>query len=483
LPVLTGGPRDLPEKQQTLRATIAWSYDLLPPVEQESFARLAVFAGGCTIEAAEELANAELDTVHALVDKSLLSQMNDRVWMLETIREFALERLEESGEAVRLRQRHAESFLSLAEEMGGRLRGQDVRLALDRLAAEHENLRAALEWVLSRGELELEVRLATSLQPFFEARGHFAEGRRWLEAGLRRPDELPADVRANAAYCLGRFAELLHDHRRAAALHAEAVDLFRLTHDCEGLARALIELATAERRQGHLERAEPLTTESVALARTLGDPVLLSDALFGAARMALDRGERPRGRALVEEALTLRRKVADAIGMSVALVTLGWLDLAEGDLGLAADEFDEALALAREVDDIESIAYALDNRGLVALRLSDHTRAANLFVEGLALASAMGDRRLVAECLAGMAAAVATNHPERTARLLGASEGIHQALGTPFNEDEEWILERFVDEARTDVGEDRFSAEWAKGRAMSLDEAVAYAGAARRTSV
>jgi tetratricopeptide (TPR) repeat protein len=191
--------------------------------------------------------------------------------------------------------------------------------------------------------------------------------------------------------------------------------------------------------------------------------------------MALNREDRRGARALFQESLGLPRKAADAIGISVSLVTLGWFNLRDGDLSHATDQFAEALALARDADDIESIVYALDNLGLVALRLSDYDRARELFAEGLELASGMGVRGLIAECLAGAAAAAGgSGNPDRLARLLGACEAIHEAIATPFNEDEEWILERFIEEARTELGEDLFSAAWAKGKAMSLEEAVAY---------
>jgi predicted ATPase/DNA-binding SARP family transcriptional activator len=475
LPLLTGGPRDLPERQRTLRATLDWSYGLLTVEEQELFARLAVFAGGSTMEAAEEVADADVDALQALVDKSLLGQRDDRFWMLETIREFALERLEESGQAEQLYRRHAESFLNLAERTDSGLRGPDSRLRLDRIAADHDNFRAALGWMLTQGDLELEVRLAASLQPYFEARGHVSEGRRWLEAGLGRADELPFGVRAKAVYCLGRLVELSGDDRQAAALYVEASELFRVANDRAGVMKALTELADSERREGNLGRAETLTNESVELARTIDDSVARSDALHSAAWMALKREDRSRARALFQESLGLRRDAGDAIGTSVSLVTLGWLDLEDGELGVAENQFAEALALARAVNDIESIVHALDNLGLVALRLSDYNRAEDLFAEGLELASAMGDRGLVAECLAGMAAAGGSGNPDRLARLLGASEGIHEALDTPFTEDEIWILERFVEGARTDLGQDLFSTEWAKGKAMSPEEAVAYA--------
>jgi predicted ATPase/DNA-binding SARP family transcriptional activator len=448
LPVLTGGARDLPERQRTLQATIEWSYDLLTPEEQELFARLAIFAGGFTIEAAEEVADADVDLLQALVDSSLLWQTDDRFSMLETIREFALERLERSGRAEQLRWGHAESLLNLAEDTETGLRGPDFRVRLDRLAAEHDNFRAALAWMLSQGELELELRLAASLQQFFEARGHFTEARRWLEAGLQRADELPVVVRARAVYSLGRFVELSGNFRRAAALHAEAAELFRLTGDEAGVVRALIQRAGTEAKAGSLERAETLIEESFELARALGDSLPLSDALHEAAWMAIDRGDRSRARVLIEESLGLRRQMGDPISTSVSLAVLGWLNRTEGELGLAARHLDEALVLAREANDIQSIAEALAGRGLVALGLCDHERAADLFAESLTLASAMGDRELATECLAGMAAAAGANgHPDRLAQLLGASESVHEAFGAPFTEGEEWILERFVEES------------------------------------
>jgi tetratricopeptide (TPR) repeat protein len=329
--------------------------------------------------------------------------------------------------------------------------------------------------MLARGELELETRLAASLQQFFEARGHWSEGRRWLEAGLHRVNELPVSVRAKAVYSLARFIHGSGDHSRAGALYTEASELFRQAHDDAGVVRALALLGWTERYAGDLERAEALAEESIALARTIDDSQALSDALHGAGLTALKRGDRRRAQALIQESITLSREIGDAIRISVSLVALGWLNLADGDLGLATTQFDEALLLAREVNDTEAIASALNNLGLLALRLSDYDRADELFAESLALASAMDDRELIAGDFAGLAAAGANKHPDQLARLLGASEGVHEAVGITFDKDEEWIRERFGEAARTELGEDLFSTEWAKGKGMSLEQAVEYA--------
>jgi tetratricopeptide (TPR) repeat protein len=401
---------------------------------------------------------------------------DDRFWMLETIQEFALERLEESGEEEQLRRRHADWFLGLAERADSERRTPDLRLWLDRLAADHDNFRSALEWMLALGEVEPAVRLASSLQPFFEARGHFTEGRRWLEAGLQRTKKLPVAVRAKAVYGLARFAHGQGDYGQAAAQFTEASELFRVTHNAAGVLQALTGLGGAERRCGDLERAEALGRATIELARTLGDSWDLSSALHSAALTAYHRRDHTRARALGEESLELRRAIEDVLGTPISLDLLGWITLVEGDLGRAAILLEEALSLARDVNDTESIANALDNLGLVALKLSDYDRAAEHITESLTLAAAMGHRTLAAECLGGMAAvAAASGSPDRFALLLGASEGLHEAVGSPFNEVEQWIQDRFVEQARTELGAHVFSAERAKGKAMSLEQAVEYA--------
>jgi predicted ATPase/class 3 adenylate cyclase len=265
LPLLTGGARDLPERQRTLRGAIAWSHELLSVEEQRLFARLAVFLGGCTIEAAEDVCDADLDTLQSLLDKSLLRHTDERYWMLETIREYAGERLEESGEADELRRRHAEHFLALAEEAEPHLRGNPKEW-LDRLEAEHDNLRAAFDSLEASGESQLVLRLAGALWRFWHDRSHFVEGHRRLESAVAA-DERPTAARAKALIGAAGKATDARDYATARLRAEEALAINETLADVLGIAQSRFMLGYASVEEGDFERARPIFEQCARLPR------------------------------------------------------------------------------------------------------------------------------------------------------------------------------------------------------------------------
>jgi predicted ATPase/class 3 adenylate cyclase len=308
LDLLKGG-RDSDPRQQTLRATIGWSYDLLSPEERQPFARLAVFRGGCTLEAAEEVAGADLDVLQSLVDKSLLRHTHERFWMLETIREYAAARLEESDEAEEVRRRHAECFLALAEEAEPFLRRCWSGEWLDRLEREHDNLRAALERLMASGERELALRLAGAVWWFWDGRGHLAEGRRRLENALQA-DERPTAARARALNGAAALAVDGGDPPTARLLAEEGLALQRALGDDWGAAYSVYLLAHAALSEADWPTAQRLFEESLRLFGELGDEHYTLDSTYKLAWTYEGLGDRERARAVHGKNLLQARAAA-----------------------------------------------------------------------------------------------------------------------------------------------------------------------------
>jgi len=351
LDLLTSGARDLPDRQRTLRATLDWSYDLLGAVERSLFARLTVFAGGWTLEAAEAVCDvgkeAEvLQHMSALVDQSLVQQQatiqhEPRFTMLETVREYALERLEESGELERLRRRHARYFLKLAEEEERASQGPLQRAWLDRLETEHDNLRAALAWSLtSQGDTELGLQLTGALSHFWYVREHHSEARMWLQSALERSGDATA-ARAKVLFGAGRLAWF----------------------------------------QGELARADMLLEESLTLYQDSGDEAGAAFALLVLGRTAVSQGDRGRGQTLVEKSLALFRTQENMWGIARALIVLGDGALFERDVDRATAKFQKSLDISRDLEDAEGIALSLLYLGRTAHMQGDEARSKTLLEE------------------------------------------------------------------------------------------------------
>ena len=388
LNVLTGGARALPARQQYLRATLDCSYGLLDPGCQLLFARLAVFAGGCTMEAAEAVCNtredlpiAVFDGLASLVDNSLLRQDvgsdgTSRFVILETIREYARERLEANGEVEGMRRQHARFFLALAEQ--AELAGPQQVAWLQRLEEEHDNLRLALEWLLRPEEsVELFVRLAGRLSEFWSRRGYLSEGRRWLEVALRRlsgVSSLPASSTWKA-YVLNQAGILAHaqgDYRAARRHLEETLALARKLEDTPGIATALANLGNVAYDQGDYPRARTYYEETLALARKLGDTSAIARTLNNLGNVAYAQGDYRAAPTHLEEVLALARELGDTSGIATALINLGNVAYDQGDYPRARAYYEETLALARELGDTSGIARTLNNLGSVTYVQGDY---------------------------------------------------------------------------------------------------------------
>ena len=463
LKVLTGGTSDLPARQQTLRATIDWSYSLLDPGEQMLFVRLAVFVGGRTLEAAEAICNCSddlatdvLDGIQSLVDKSLLQQEDGpmgepRFMMLETIHEYARERLMTSPDAGIVQRSHAEYFLELAERADPELLGPEQGAWLDQLEAEHGNFRAALEWSRlaekdDAAEMPadaLGLRLAAALSRFWEMRAHFTEGRRWLERLLddsAGPGNSMLDaVRAKAYTGAGTLAWHQGDYEAGRRLHGAALALYRVLEDRPGVAFALNSLGAQDLQQGNVAQAAGLFEESLALARELGDKRLVSFTIHNLAEVARVTGDYARADLLYRESLSLFQERGELWGVAV---NLRWM----GEVARLQAQYEQATALYRE---------------------------------SLTLCQQLGEKAVITECLEGFAAVAGAQGGQtassRSARLWGAAEALRESIGVPIPPVDRVMYEQALATSRARADERMFAAAWAEGRAMTLEQAIAAA--------
>jgi tetratricopeptide (TPR) repeat protein len=452
---------------------------------------MGVFVGGCTIEAAEAVCAAvvdgesllALDGIESLVSKSLLRQEDGpdgepRFQMMETIREFALEQLAAAGETASLRRQHAIFFLSLAEQADAQLSGPRQLPWLERLDAENDNLRAALNWSLAEpGEAETASRLAVALFWFWTFRSHVMEMRDWLTRALER--SAGANRTLLRARLLTRLAVAGWQRGEFSAARDwldESVALCRELGATQELAFALFFLGNVAMATGDPATAEVRYGKSLAVYRKSGDPRGLSQPLLGLGRVALERGNLESAQVYLDECLTSARLAGEPFGMAQALNSLGDVARRQGDYGRARARYEEGLAQFLSLGTRWSAAGLLHNLGYVSLYQQDATRAAELFAESLTLFREAGDRRGLAECLAGLAGVAAVGgQPARAARLFGASEALLEAIDTRLSPSNLTDYERNLDVARSGLDEAAFTAAWSEGRAMPPDQAVTYA--------
>jgi predicted ATPase/class 3 adenylate cyclase len=437
--------RGVDPRQQTLRATIEWSHELLAADEQRLFARLSIFRGGCTLEAAEEVAEADLDTLQSLVDKSLLRLNEERYWMLETIREYARERLEEAGEGDELRRRHAMWLLALAKEAKPHLR-KESREWLDRLEREHDNIRAALDLLEASGESELVLELTAAVCWFWGLRGHLMEARDRVERALGN-DERPTLVRADALMGAADFALDTGDHATARLRAEQALSLQRSFGDVWGAAYSLVTLGLAFAFDGEWTAAQRCFEESMRLFRELGDEHAELQAARRLAWSFESLGDRERARALYEDNLRRARASGDEFVEARALSALATYALDEGRI-------DEAIPMLEQSHRIHSSRPDFTDRWSNAINLCR-------FAQALAL----------------------RHHPATAATLLSCFEALKEEMGvseqwvprraevTQMNEATRALIQKQLDEAVA-------SEAWAQGRRLTADEAVALALAA-----
>ncbi len=482
LSLLTGGAQDAPARQQTLRSAIDWSYDLLDTDEQRLFRRLAVFAGGCTLEAAEAVCNAEgdlgseiLDGVASLIDKSLLRQVEPggsepRLAMLQTIREYALERLTNSGELDALRRRHAEFFLARAEAADAAPEVAEQDAAHQRLEVEYDNLRAALDWsAASESDVDLGLRLAGAMGEFWKIHGHIREARTYLTTLLGRAATAPPTRgRAKAVTIAARMA-LAEEDPLARALYEESLGLWRSLGDKYGISLALMglghlalyagDLDTARTRyeealtlrreignkrgaasaleslgdvaaqQGDYAQAIALCEESLALSRAIGDNWGVVHALAGIAGACANRGDYARATTLMEESLTLAQAACSRSMIAALLGGLGQLAARQGDYARAATLLDESLGMFREMEYRVHLCEVLTLRGSVALRQNDFDQAGALLEESLALARSLRNDECSCKALRALGRlALRQGQSGRARTLLEETVALHRRL-------------------------------------------------------
>lgn len=422
LKVLTGGARDLPVRHQTMRGAIAWSYDLLDEGEKQLFRRLAVFHGQRTLEAVEAVCNYDSeynsepqldipDGVQSLLDKSLLqrregSEGRSRLWMLETLHEYAQEKLEESGECEALKREHALYFMRLAEEAEPELTGNQQAAWLVRLDQEHDNIRAALRWAMENGTteaVEVGLRMFGATWRFWNIRGHFTEGREQLMDILGRETDLSLPTmrayRAKALNGAGVLAWSQGDYAAARALHEESLAMRRELGDKQGIAYTLTNLGIVAWSQSDYATARTMHEESLVLKRELGDKLGISYSLNNLGTVTREQGDYAAARALYEESLALRRELGDKLGIAYTLTNMGTVAHLQGDYSYALALHEESLTLKRELGDELGIAYTLNNLGNVAKEQRDFAAARSLYEESLSMQRELGDKLGIAYSL------------------------------------------------------------------------------------
>ncbi len=534
LQVLTYGTQDVPTRQQTLRNTITWSYDLLNDDEQRLFRRLSVFVGSCTLEAVEAICTAldgeveqVLDGVTSLLDKSLLQQIEHegeepRLMMLETIREYGLECLTASDERKKTQAAHAEYYLHLAEEAQQEFSGPQQVMWVTRLEREYDNLRGAVQWLIEQEKREMALRLCDALLRFWMVRGFTSEGRQWLERALIGSDGVEASVRAKALVAAGYLAQYqLSDVGRAEELYKESLTLFRELGDRKGIAKTLLYLGEISSIQGDYAKADALYEESLKIRRELGDSEGIAETLMYlgntlyflqgnyAGSQALYeesleilrnlndkasiaailsiiadiesfQGDYIRAWGLAQESLEISKELGDKGGISGSFNILGRIALYQGDDTAARSLLEEGLARYKEMDDKEGIAVSLYSLGRLAFGQGDFEAARVLYEDSLT-PPLSGNRWFIVLCLEGLASAIAAQgEPTWATQLWGAAESLRNTTYAPIPMPpvERALHERSVAAVRTQLGEQTFAAAWAEGRTMPPEQALAARGLA-----
>ncbi len=485
LQLLTGGARDLPARQQTLRGAMDWSYGLLSSAEQRLFRRLSLFVGGCTLEAVEAVCDTQqdlgvdvFDGMASIADKSLVQQCEQagepRFTMLKTIRDYGVEQLAASGEEAATRRAHAAYYLVLAEEGNA---GSDAAAGEwpERVEMEHDNLRAALRWLTQTGDAEWGMRMAAALFPFWEAREHFREGRDRLNRLLALPAAAARNQqRVRALFAAGVLAAAQADYAAARERLEESLEIARELQDTRGVAVSLNALAVFRRVRGELAEAGALFEESLGLCRELGDQVAAVRALSNLASVVRLQGDHARARSLYEECGASFAELGDRTGMAWSLDYQGDVAREQGDTEMARALYEQSLAAFRALRDTPGIAGTLADLGNLALERKNYSEARSLYGESLRIHQRLESRRGMARVLECFACAAASEGKAlRALCLAGAATALREAMGSPLNATESARLEKHLGPARQAVSNTAGAAAWMEGWAMPTEEAVA----------
>jgi predicted ATPase len=434
LRLLASGRRDSPERHQTLEAAIGWSYELLSPPRKALFAQLSVFRGGWTLEAAEAVCDSDLDVVDglgSLIDKSLVQRQGTdeepRFVMLETIHSYALERLVQSEDIDRLRDRHLGWAIDVAERAGPQLRGPDQGVWLERLQCELDNFRGALAWSVEREDLELSLRIGSALVEFWTVRADWKEGRTWLERALALPGQADAALRMKALRAVGELADVLSDYSASATYYQQSLALARELGDPHGTADALLGLVHEAERVGRYAEARECLEEAVALLSELGDEPSMARSLGGLAYLENDFR---RARTLWSDTLEIHRRLANRENVGWTLVQVGYCAEMMGNYTDAGSAYAEGLSIARELGYERMTARCLTQLGEVALLKGDPDAARPLFEESMPIWRAIGHRSGLVDALRGMGdSARLSGELTEAAALLEESRAVCHEIG------------------------------------------------------
>ena len=487
LHLLTGGPVDLPERQQTLRNTIAWSHDLLSDAERKLFRRLSVFVGGCTLEAAEAVCNTSLDfgtelfpCLSSLMDKSLVQrseapEFEPRFMMLHTVREFALEKLTEAGELSPTRRAHAAYFLVLAEEGNPELTPTERSRWLTQCDAEIDNLRYALDWLFQTHDLDWGLRFCAALFRFWDMREHLAEGRAHLEAFFRLAGDDHARERARMTHFLGAMTTAQGDYEAAEEFMQEGLAIYERLEDDWGIALSLNALGIAARDRGNLAAAESNLERSLACWRLLPDRLATARCLHNLANVLKGRGEYARALWSLREATGIFQELGDSSGAGWSINQQGDIAREQGDLVAARDLYQRALTIFRETGDRWGCARSLTDLGAIACEQGEPPAAHALYREALALFTDLGHRRGIARTLEGFAClALAREDAVRALTLAAAAHRMREQISAPLPQGEQAKLDATLRAAWESLDEHDGKAAWSQGSGMSLEAAVQY---------
>jgi len=483
LQLLTGGARDLPQRQQTLRAAMDWSYDLLSADEQKLFRRLSVFVGGCNLEGIEAVCNTKgdldvdpLDGMSSLVDKSLVQHFQQangesRFAMLETIREYALEKLAAGEEEALTKRAHAAYCLVLAEEETTDYGGAEW---LDRFALEHDNFRAGLDWLIETRDAEWGLRLGGAMFRFWEMREYLAEGRDRLCKLLKLPEAAaPTRARERALFAAGVLAGEQGDYTLGDALIQDSLDIARQMGDKQGVAVSVNALAVHARDRGDLAVARSVFEESLMLWRESGDQRAVARALSNLASVVKLQGDYAGARALYAECLSIFQGLGDRTGVAWSINYQGDVARDQGDSVTAQNLYEQGLAIFRELGDRWGIAGTMADLGNLATEQRDYAGAHSLYRESMKIFQDLGHKRGVArllECFACSAAA--QREAERSLRLAGAAAALRQNIGTPLTPAEQAKLEAGLHPARQALPNTIGVTAWLEGWAWPIEKAI-----------
>ncbi len=486
LQLLTGGARDLPLRQQTLRAAIDWSYDLLNAAEQKLFRRLSVFVGGCTLEGVEAVCDTGgdlgldlLDGMASMVDKSLVQQVEtvkgeSRFAMLHTIREYAVEKLEASGEKARTKRAHAAYCLVMAEEEAAAQCGAEGSEWLERFTIEHDNFRASLEWLTETGDADWGLRLGAALFRFWEAGEYLTEGRDRLGKLLNLAGVAGATkAAARAFFGAGALAGVQGDYAAANALFRESLEIARQLRDQQGVAVSLNGLAVIARDRGEVAMARSMFEESLVLWRELGDRQAVARSLSNLANVFKLQRDYDRARSLYVECLSIFQALGDRTGVAWSMNYQGDVAREQGDAATARTLYEQSLAIFRELGDRWGTAGTLADLGSLAREEGNYPAAHSLYRESIRNFQQLEHKRGIArllECFACSAAAQL--EAERSLRLAGAAAALRQNIGAPLTPAEQAKLEASLDAARQALSNTAGATAWLEGWTMPLEKAV-----------